>query len=178
MTLFKQGGWTRWPTVDPTNLTLSVFLWLKLPCVRQKTDKITRERCFDRTDVLDGFCGFEFVSELRTYSCLVPAAHLCFGSLAEATPVPPQPDGADSHGADPYGAEPAAAARLLRAPGPRSAPPRPPAALWALIGSRSADPATTARWLGGAGGARRSLAQARRPPPFRAAARRRRGAEP
>lgn len=173
MTLLKQGGWTRWLTVVPINLTLSVFLWLKFPCVRQN-----HERCFDRTDILDGLWGFEFVSELLTDSCLVPAEHLGFGSLAEATPVPPQPDGADSHAAHPDGAEPAGAARLLRAPGPCSAPSRPPAAFWALIGSRSADPATTARWLGGAGGARRSLAQAGHPRPFRAAARRRRGAEP
>ncbi|XP_016160098.1 PREDICTED: clathrin light chain A [Ficedula albicollis] len=43
-------------------------------------------KMFDRTDVLDVICGFEFVSKLPTDSCPVAAEHLCFGSLAEATP--------------------------------------------------------------------------------------------
>lgn len=93
---------------------------------------------FDITYVLYVFWGFEFVSKLPMDLCLVPAERLCFGRLAEVTPDRLQPEGAD-----PEGAQPAAATRLSGHRG--RAPPRPPDALWAVIGSLSTGPATAAR---------------------------------
>lgn len=75
MTLLEQGGWPRWPTVIPSNLTHSVILWCKQTkmygvCpntyfIHRRHCKCMETKCFCRK--IDYCCNLKSITELLKF---------------------------------------------------------------------------------------------------------------